>query len=141
MLRPAKNSVYFNTVTYLIFYYASKDVESDYFCVGPALLSLCPGHTCRGNVTDETGKALAGVNILVKGASNGTVSDGAGNYSIDIPEGEVVMLFMLKGYKRLEQKLETQSGRQYLLDVKLVKDLPGNRAQKSYGEMEERKPQ
>jgi hypothetical protein len=95
----------------------------------------------KGNIQDENGKIVPGVNILIKGTPNGTVSDKEGNYSIDVPKGEVVMIFMLIGHKKFEQKFNAQNGRQYMLDVKLIQDLPDNRGLKSYGEMDELKPQ
>jgi TonB-linked SusC/RagA family outer membrane protein len=40
----------------------------------------------RGKVTDETGAALPGATIAVKGAAMGAVSDADGNYSLRIPD-------------------------------------------------------
>jgi TonB-linked SusC/RagA family outer membrane protein len=64
-----------------------------------------------GKVTDETGSALPGVNILVKGTTVGTVTDADGLYSISISdevarEGVLVVSFI--GYTTRE---ETISGR------------------------------
>lgn len=41
-----------------------------------------------GMVTDESGLPLPGVNIIVKGTTNGTQTDFDGNYSIDVPYGQ-----------------------------------------------------
>ncbi|GJM28847.1 MAG: SusC/RagA family TonB-linked outer membrane protein [Cyclobacteriaceae bacterium] len=56
-----------------------------------------------GRVIDETGEGLPGVNILVTGTSTGTVSDGDGNYSIEVPEGGSLSYSFI-GY--LDQRLE-----------------------------------
>ena len=56
-----------------------------------------------GNVTDsQTQEALPGVNIVVKGTTNGTVTDSQGNYAIDISSEESVLLFSFIGYKMQE---------------------------------------
>ncbi|MEL7598615.1 MAG: TonB-dependent receptor [Proteiniphilum sp.] len=44
-----------------------------------------------GNVTDINGLPLIGVNVLEKGTTNGTVTDMDGNYSLQIPEGAVLV--------------------------------------------------
>ena len=47
-----------------------------------------------GNVTsDEDGTALPGVNVLVKGTTQGTVTDIEGNYSIEVPDENGTLVF------------------------------------------------
>ncbi|MFD2098533.1 DUF4139 domain-containing protein [Flagellimonas iocasae] len=41
-----------------------------------------------GTITDKSGEPLPGVNVLVKGTSQGTTTDFDGNYSLDIPYGQ-----------------------------------------------------
>ena len=41
-----------------------------------------------GTITDESGTPLPGVNIVIKGTSNGTTSDFDGNYALDVPMGQ-----------------------------------------------------
>lgn len=49
----------------------------------------------KGKVTNAEGEPLAGVSIVVKGATTGTSTDGNGNYSIDIPtNGTLVFSFV-----------------------------------------------
>jgi len=73
--------------------------------------------TVKGTVTDaETGEALIGVSILVKGTTNGTVSDFDGAYELTVPESSIIQ-FSYMGYKAVEQaaqahlsvKMETES--------------------------------
>ncbi|RAV99230.1 carboxypeptidase-like regulatory domain-containing protein [Pseudochryseolinea flava] len=94
-----------------------------------------------GFVNDENDKPVPGVNIIVKGTSHGTVTKQDGSYTIDVPKGQLTILFMLNGYKKFQQKFDAKNGLQYLLDVKLVADNPANVLLKSYGEMGELKPQ
>ena len=41
-----------------------------------------------GVITDETGLPVAGANIVVKGTTNGTISDMDGNFSLEAAPGE-----------------------------------------------------
>jgi len=52
-----------------------------------------------GNVRDETGEALIGVTIAVKGQSVGTVTDLSGNFSLVVSEPNVLVVSYI-GYKR-----------------------------------------
>ncbi len=52
----------------------------------------------RGKITDETGEGMPGVNVIVKGTTAGTTSDADGNYSIDVPSSDAVLVFSFIGY-------------------------------------------
>lgn len=97
--------------------------------------------TVSGVVKDENDKPVAGVNIVVKGGNYGAVTSAEGKYSIDVSKGDVTLLFMLIGYKKFQQKFQAKTGLQYMLDVNLIKESPENALRKSYGEMDELKPQ
>lgn len=55
-----------------------------------------------GNVKDDRGELLLGVSILIKGTSQGTVTDIDGNYSIEVPDDQSVLVFTYLGYKTKE---------------------------------------
>ena len=44
-----------------------------------------------GNVADDNGMPLIGVNVVEKGTTNGTVTDIDGNYSLQIPAGATLV--------------------------------------------------
>ncbi len=46
--------------------------------------------TITGTVTDELGEVLPGVNVVEKGTSNGTITNGDGEYSIRAAEGDIL---------------------------------------------------
>jgi TonB-linked SusC/RagA family outer membrane protein len=77
--------------------------------------------TVRGKVSDETGAAMPGVNVLIKGTSTGTTSDASGNYTLSIPadakSGSLVFSFI--GYSTQEQSLVGRS----VIDVQMVADV------------------
>jgi len=92
-----------------------------------------------GKVTSaEDGSALPGVNVVLKGTSNGTVTDGQGNYVITTPDQGGMLVFSFIGMKtkevpigsknRIDVSLETEI--QYLQEV--VETKPREKTKKSY---------
>ena len=68
-----------------------------------------------GKVTDQENAALPGVSILISGTSQGTVTDGEGNFVINAP-GNGTLVFSFIGY-------ETQTveiGNRSVIDIKLA---------------------
>ena len=58
--------------------------------------------TISGMVTDDKGEPIIGASILVKGTTNGTISDLDGKYSLaDVPESSTVSISYI-GYKTLD---------------------------------------
>lgn len=74
----------------------------------PAVLSATPGTgvtisqqktlKITGQVIDATGLGLPGVNISVKGTTNGTISDMDGKYTLTVP-ADAVLQFSFMGYQ------------------------------------------
>ena len=57
----------------------------------------------RGKVTDaSTGEPLIGVNIIVKGTVNGTITDMDGDYSINLQDEGATLVFSSVGYESME---------------------------------------
>jgi len=67
-----------------------------------------------GKVTNKKGEVLQGVNVRVKGKSQGTSTDAAGKYQLDVPPSSTVV-FSQVGMKELERAV----GNQRQLDVTL----------------------
>src|SRR5690349_1591530 len=59
---------------------------------------MAQDRTVSGTVTDENGQALPGVNVLVKGTSQGTVSDSNGKYSLAGVSDNATLVFSFIGY-------------------------------------------
>ena len=75
--------------------------------------------TVTGKVTSEEEGAIPGVNIVIQGTAQGTVTDVEGNYSIVVPGPDAVLLFSSIGFT-------TQSvnvGNQSIINVVLVLDI------------------
>lgn len=62
--------------------------------------------TLTGNVTDDTGEAVIGANILVKGTAIGTITDFEGNFQLDLPEGAETLVVSYVGYATQEISIE-----------------------------------
>lgn len=72
-----------------------------------------------GKITDaQTGDALPGVNVSVKGTSKGATSDANGNFKISISEKDAVLLFSFVGFTSQEVPIK---GRNHL-NVQLSED-------------------
>lgn len=56
----------------------------------------------KGAVTDEAGNAMPGVNIIIKGTSNGTTTDSDGRYNISVDDGNATLVFSFIGYASQE---------------------------------------
>ncbi len=71
-----------------------------------------------GRVTDENGNGFPGVNILVKGTSIGSVTDVDGNYTINVPDANSILMFSFVGYDSQEIPVQNQT----IINVKMVVD-------------------
>lgn len=60
------------------------------------------GHNVSGKVVTDAGQPIPGVNILVKGTTLGTVTDVDGNFTINLPDDEAVLVFSFIGYNPQE---------------------------------------
>ena len=72
-----------------------------------------------GVVRDENNSAFPGVNILVKGTSSGTSSNADGQYSLDVGDGNAILVFSFVGYTSQEVAVAGRS----VVDVVMVQDV------------------
>jgi len=57
--------------------------------------------TITGVVTDINGEAIIGANIVVKGTTNGTITDIDGNFTLSVPQGAILVVSYI-GYNAKE---------------------------------------
>lgn len=62
-----------------------------------------------GQIIDETGEPLIGVNVLVKGTTNGVITDLDGNYTLTVSGADPVIQFSYIGYMPQEITVKDQS--------------------------------
>ena len=73
----------------------------------------------RGKVTSSDNEPLPGVNILVKGTLQGTVTDANGNYQLNVPDEGTVLVFSFVGFITEEVTV----GDRTVIDISLVADM------------------
>jgi TonB-linked SusC/RagA family outer membrane protein len=71
------------------------------FFISATQLLFAQQGTISGTVSDSNGTGLPGVNVLVKGTSNGAATDFDGNYSISAKQGDV-LVFSFVGFETKE---------------------------------------
>lgn len=54
-------------------------------------------HKIKGNVVDENGEPVLGANVIIKGTTYGTVTDIDGNFSLNVRNGQTIVISFL-GY-------------------------------------------
>lgn len=73
----------------------------------------------KGRVTDENDQGLPGVNVLIKGTTQGTVTDGTGEYVLDKVSPDAVIIFSFIGYVSQEVAVASRT----TLDARLLPDI------------------
>jgi TonB-linked SusC/RagA family outer membrane protein len=89
-----------------------------------------------GVITNEENDPLPGVNILLKSTTQGTTSDFNGNYTLQVPDDNAVLVFSFIGYETLEVVVGSRS----TINVSMVPDTKTLEevVVVGYGEMEKR---
>jgi TonB-linked SusC/RagA family outer membrane protein len=76
--------------------------------------------TVTGKVTSaEDSAPLPGVNVVIKGTTNGTVTDADGSYSIHVPSNQSILQFSFIGLTTQEVTVDTRS----IVDVQMQSDV------------------
>lgn len=83
-----------------------------------AASSMMQQTVVTGKVTDENNNPLPGVNVVIKGSTMGTVTDAAGEYSIEPTDANAVLVFSFIGYVTKEVPIAGQTR----IDVPLNSD-------------------
>ncbi|MDX2432962.1 MAG: TonB-dependent receptor [Bacteroides sp.] len=85
-----------------------------------ATQGLFAQQSVSGRVTDAAdGQGVPGANVVVKGTTTGAITDLEGNYSINVPDPNAVLVYSYIGY--LDQEIVV--GSQTLIDIALEEDV------------------
>ena len=89
-----------------------------------------------GTITNSGNEPIPGVNILVKGTTQGTTSDFNGKYSLQIPGEDAILTFSFIGFETQEVAIRSRTS----IDVVMVEDTKTLEevVVVGYGEMEKR---
>lgn len=86
------------------------------FFLFPLVLLAQQGVTISGRVIDATGKAgLPGVSVKVKGTAIGTVTDGQGKFSLQVPGNDVSIVISYVGF--LPQEIPVNTKRDFQISL------------------------
>ena len=79
------------------------------------LVAFAQGRQVSGSVKDDTGEPMIGVNVLVKGTTNGTITDFDGNFSLSNVKADDILSVTYIGYVTQELKAGTQTTFHFVL--------------------------
>lgn len=80
--------------------------------------AIAQQRTVTGRVTDESGAEMPGVNVVIKGTTEGTATDADGRYSVTVSD-DAVLVFSFVGYASTEVPIGGRS----VVDVTLEPDV------------------
>ncbi|MDN5210849.1 TonB-dependent receptor [Fulvivirgaceae bacterium BMA12] len=83
------------------------------------LVEIIEEKEISGTVKDETGAALPGVNVLLKGTTVGSITDADGKFTIAVPDDNAVLVFSFIGYLSQEVVVGVRS----VIDISLIADV------------------
>ena len=83
-----------------------------------AMAAFAQGRTVSGVVTDEFGEPLPGVNVVVKGTTNGVITDFDGNYSLQDVNNNDVLEFSFVGFTPKQIKVDANAK----FDIQMFED-------------------
>lgn len=96
-----------------------KKILLTFFTLALPLFALAQAHEVKGIVTNAAdGSPLPGVNIILKGTSNGTTSDAEGKFSLQVPSSDGTLIFSFIGLTTQEITLGSQTD----FTVKMIED-------------------
>jgi len=94
-------------------------MENNLVLIMPA--SIAKQQTITGTITDSDGNPIPGVNIIIKGTTQGTISDANGQYTISVDDPNTTLVFSFIGM--LTQ--EIQVGNQTEINITMARDAIG----------------
>ncbi len=91
--------------------------------------------TVTGVVTDDTGETLPSATVVIKGTTNGTITDFDGKYSLVVPNAQTVLVYSFAGMPSKEVTV----GNQTVIDVTLSSEMLQQVVVTSFGIEEEKR--
>lgn len=76
-------------------------------------------HIVSGKVTDRAGEPIPGVNVIIKGSTQGVITDSDGSYVMVVDDKQATLIFSFVGYETIEMPVNGRSA----IDVVLFENL------------------
>ncbi|MDR3246999.1 MAG: TonB-dependent receptor [Prevotellaceae bacterium] len=83
-------------------------IKTGFLCLFAGLMSLqvyAQGIRVTGSIVDNSGELLTGINVSIRGTTQGTMTDDKGEYSLTVPSDTTVLIFSSVGYVKQEIKV------------------------------------
>jgi len=87
----------------------ARRLQMAFFTLLLSTLVASAQNSIKGKITDESGAAMPGVNVLQKGTTNGTTSDSDGNYTLKVEGSDAILVYSFIGYETKEVLVGGQS--------------------------------
>lgn len=84
----------------------------------PIAVTLAQGVAVQGKVTDKSGEGLPGVTVVLKGGTAAVPTDVQGNYTINVPDGNGILVFSFIGNQTQEVPINNRT----TINVTMVDD-------------------
>lgn len=81
-----------------------------------ATVSQQSGKLVKGAVTDESGLSVIGANVFIKGTTVGTITDMEGNFSLEVPSDNDILVISYIGY--VEQQIPVKNRKNWSIVLK-----------------------
>lgn len=78
--------------------------------------------TVKGTIIDKNGEAIIGANVLVKGTTNGTITDFDGKFTLEAKQGDILAISFI-GYKNQELPASTDMKITLYEDTEILDDV------------------
>lgn len=99
--KQSKNQIHsLKSLLLLLFVFASLGFTSHLYAQGLLV---------EGTIADPTGMPIAGASVIVKNTTIGVQSDFDGNYSIEVPDSQSILIISYMGYATEEISVGTQT--------------------------------
>lgn len=91
----------------------------NYIVLSPKLSLPDQDMIVSGRVTNEDGEGLPGVNVILKGSTQGTATDVQGDFTLSVPDEDAVLIFSFIGYEAQEISVRARA----VINVSMVPDV------------------
>ena len=98
--------------------YAAGNNYSDSNFTGSSPIVQQQGRTITGTIVDDKGETIIGANVMVKGTTNGSITNIDGQFTLNNVPKDATLVISFVGYKEQSIKVGTQSN----LNITLQED-------------------
>lgn len=116
LIEDVLNDIFANSsITYRV-------MENNLIVLTPSQISsqVAQSITVKGIVKDDKGQSLPGVTVVIKGTSNGTITDPEGNYTLTEVPAESILVFSFVGMKVQEVPLDGRTTIDVVLEEETI---------------------